>query len=370
MPFFDQYPYTNFHNVNLDWVLERVKEWGQMVEDNNTRFENLQEANENFKEYVTNYIENLDYQAAVDDKLDRMFESGVLGEYLQPYVSPAVTTWLEENITEPVGVVIDSSLTVAGAAADAKATGTAIQNLALSNIARDALLECFQKVGWIDGTSNESYNKLQRALYNWGDDLLYKLVNVPVTFNGSTTISSGFSLWLEDYSFTIFLEYIDNTNHYTDTENKMIFRQARTSPWGALYLQVYNGGSIDATNASVVVALNFNSGNGDRVTATWRYSENKNNISHLINRFIISYDSVNNRIKIGFSHNGTILQLYSSSGDFDNFGYYPFLADRPLILGSNDNIERFFNGVINDFEIFKEFVTDEKMNNYLQGVVE
>ena len=60
MPFFDKYPYTNFHNVNLDWVLERVKDWGALVEQNNTAFHDLEEANESFKEYVTNYLQNLD----------------------------------------------------------------------------------------------------------------------------------------------------------------------------------------------------------------------------------------------------------------------------------------------------------------------
>ena len=172
MPFFDQYPYTNFHNVNLDWILERVKEWGQMVEDNNTRFENLEQANADFKEYVTNYIENLDYQAAVDDKLDRMFESGVLGEYLQPYVSPVVTTWLDQHITEPEGVVIDTSLTVAGAAADSKATGDADKNLQVEietygfyNPKIEALLNCFRHVAWINGNGKEYYDKLENELY-------------------------------------------------------------------------------------------------------------------------------------------------------------------------------------------------------------
>lgn len=174
MAFFDKYPYSNLHNVNLDWVLERVKEWGQMVEDNNTRFENLEQANEDFKAYVTNYIENLDYQSAIDDKLDRMFESGVLGEYLQPYVSPVVTTWLGEHITEPTGVVIDTSLTVAGACADAKATGLALGKVkgiaelfGFSDISKQALLDCFVNVAWINGNGSLFFNALQSS-FNMG----------------------------------------------------------------------------------------------------------------------------------------------------------------------------------------------------------
>lgn len=168
MAFFDEYPYSNLHNVNLDWVLQKVKEWGQMVEDNNTRFESLEQANEDFKAYVTNYIENLDYQTAIDDKLDRMFESGVLGEYLQPYVSPVVTTWLDEHITEPTGVVIDTSLTVAGACADAKVVGDKLQRLENNLITDDmkfAILNCFRKVGFIEDSI--AYRQLQIALYGY-----------------------------------------------------------------------------------------------------------------------------------------------------------------------------------------------------------
>lgn len=182
MPFFDQYPYTNFHNVNLDWVLERVKEWGQMVEDNNTRFENLQEANDAFKTYVTEYLENLDVQAQIDDKLDRMFESGELTEYLQPYVSNTVTNWLNENITEPEGVIIDSSLTVEGACADSKAVGEAfietddkindlkayINNMhdGLTDNAKNALLNCFEHIAlWTNGDGQALIDELERELY-------------------------------------------------------------------------------------------------------------------------------------------------------------------------------------------------------------
>lgn len=171
MPFFDKYPYTNFHNVNLDWVLERVKEWGALVEQNNTAFHNLEEANEDFKNYVTGYLENLDIQTQIDDKLDRMFKSGELTDYLQPYVSTTVTTWLDENITEPTGVVIDSSLTVEGACADAKSAGDKIFANTLSILyngltgeIRDAILQCFNNVAWVNTQGQLFYNYLKNAL--------------------------------------------------------------------------------------------------------------------------------------------------------------------------------------------------------------
>lgn len=175
MPFFDQYPYTNFHNINLDWILERVKEWGQMVEDNNTRFENLEQANEDFKTYVTNYLENLNIQTAIDDKLNRMFESGELTDYLQPYVSTTVTTWLDENITEPTGVVIDSSLTVAGACADAKTVGDKLDLLGFSTDGKIALLNVLEELAYTSQNAKILYNELEMYLleyalynkYNW-----------------------------------------------------------------------------------------------------------------------------------------------------------------------------------------------------------
>lgn len=128
MGFFDWYPYTNWHNINLDWVLERVKEWGELVIANDQAFRDLQEANEAFKEYVRNYLQDLDVQEEINIKLDNMLQSGQLTPYMQPFISAGVTEWLEDHITEPVGVVIDSSLTVAGAAADAKKTGDEIRN--------------------------------------------------------------------------------------------------------------------------------------------------------------------------------------------------------------------------------------------------
>lgn len=168
MGFFDEYPYTNWHNVNLDWVLERVKEWGQTVDANNQAFQNLEAANASFKAYVENYLQDLDVQDAINIKLDEMLSTGVLAEYLQPYVSETVTDWLEEHITQPEEVVIDSSLTVAGAAADAKATGDAIEDLRsyiLSDSIKNNILALFRKVLYKDETGGNEYLNLYSSFF-------------------------------------------------------------------------------------------------------------------------------------------------------------------------------------------------------------
>lgn len=125
MPFFDHYPYTNLHNVNLDWVLQAVKSWGALVEQNNINFINLEAANQSFKNYVTHYIQNLDVQEEINNKLDEMLTSGVLTPYMAPYIRTEVTTWLNQHVT-PTTPAVDNTLSISGAAADAKAAGDRI----------------------------------------------------------------------------------------------------------------------------------------------------------------------------------------------------------------------------------------------------
>lgn len=77
--------------------------------------------------YVNDYFNNLDVQEEINNKLDEMASSGALSNLLAPLIPDLVTNWLTAHVN-PVGsaVVVDSSLTVAGAAADAKKTGQGI----------------------------------------------------------------------------------------------------------------------------------------------------------------------------------------------------------------------------------------------------
>lgn len=165
MPFFfDHYPYTNFHNINLDWVLEAVKAWGALVEENNIKFHNLEEAMNSFRTallsewntfhdetqneinqfeiWTQNYLQNLDVQEEINTKLDEMLSSGVLSPYFAPYIQSDVSDWLQNNIT-PTSPAIDASLTISGAGADAKITGDKITDI--NNCIGDNVIE------WLDG---------------------------------------------------------------------------------------------------------------------------------------------------------------------------------------------------------------------------
>lgn len=89
-------------------------------------------AYEQLQSYVNNYFDNLDVQEEINNKLDQMAEDGSLSELLEPFIESQiaadVAAWLQAHIT-PTSPAVDSSLTVSGAAADAKVTGDKIGDL-------------------------------------------------------------------------------------------------------------------------------------------------------------------------------------------------------------------------------------------------
>lgn len=158
-----KYPYTDFHELNLDWFLAEFKklttEWLQMQEG----WADEQQAFQDLKDYVNNYFVNLDVQEEINNKLDGMALNGQLGSIMSPYVTaelpsvvaaqlapvvasqitavvagilptvvsdqlgtvapPIIADWLTAHIDPGSGYAIDNTLTVHNAAADAKVVG-------------------------------------------------------------------------------------------------------------------------------------------------------------------------------------------------------------------------------------------------------
>ena len=91
----NKYPYTDFHELNLDWFLNKFKElldsWTELSSDNaefkttiEGRVDTLENTVQTFTTFVTNYFEDLDVQTEINNKLNAMVEDGTLAALIEP----------------------------------------------------------------------------------------------------------------------------------------------------------------------------------------------------------------------------------------------------------------------------------------------
>lgn len=116
-------PYTNFHELNQDWFLNEFNKLLEQWKDMKKNFNNLQDAFNDLKSYVTNYFKNLDVQEEINNKLNSMIADGTLLNIISPTISNVTGSWLSEHITNPTNPPIDDSLTVSNSASDSKVVG-------------------------------------------------------------------------------------------------------------------------------------------------------------------------------------------------------------------------------------------------------
>lgn len=135
------FPYLDTRDLNLDWLIKNMKQilldWAEYQQTMNQSFADLEAANAAFKADINaaydslyDWFENLNVQTEINNKLDAMKRSGELADIMNPLIATQTAAWLEQHITNPTNPPIDTSLTVAGAAADSKAAGDEIFKLA------------------------------------------------------------------------------------------------------------------------------------------------------------------------------------------------------------------------------------------------
>lgn len=83
---FHKYPYTDFHELNLDGLIAEWKVFLNEYKSVNDRVDDMEQAIEDFREYINNYFDNLDVQEEINNKLDEMEEDGSLEAILSHYV--------------------------------------------------------------------------------------------------------------------------------------------------------------------------------------------------------------------------------------------------------------------------------------------
>lgn len=116
---------------------------------------------EELETFITNYFNNLDVQEEINNKLDAMAAAGYFNElfdtlFRADIISEAgnvTSAWIAANLLQETGYVIDTSLTVAGAAADAQVTGEKVNSAILnSNLLYYGTLNRNKKLKNDDGT--------------------------------------------------------------------------------------------------------------------------------------------------------------------------------------------------------------------------
>ena len=111
-------------------VVDYINKTMEDVETLHSDVVNLHGAYEELQKYVNDYFDTLDIQEEINNKLDKMASDGTLLTIMIPSISTETAKWLSKNITNPTNPVIDKSLTVSGAAADASVTGKYSNKLA------------------------------------------------------------------------------------------------------------------------------------------------------------------------------------------------------------------------------------------------
>lgn len=137
MGIFRQFPYSNFHDMNMDQIIKICRELQDAWTATSAEWAS-------YKDYIDNYFANLDVSAEVLEAIRALANSGELNRLIDPVIAEATTAWLNEHVT-PTTPLVDDSLTISGAAADAKVVGDRFikTDSDLANLATDGVLRLY-----------------------------------------------------------------------------------------------------------------------------------------------------------------------------------------------------------------------------------
>ena len=173
MGIFRQFPYSNFHDMNMDTVLRIMREMQDEWAATKTEWAS-------YKEFIDNYFANLNLDAETEKALRKLISDGTLDSVIDPVIIAETARWLAEHISQPTVPVIDASLSIAGAAADAKAAGDAIRSV---NSEVDFLRRDADIANDILCIEQETYKLING--YNSNNNLQTDMANAPFIYHAA-----------------------------------------------------------------------------------------------------------------------------------------------------------------------------------------
>lgn len=200
-------PWTNLHDLNLDWIVntmkQTVEQWIAYRAEMDQKYVDFTGQINDWKaeiesdftdlqQYVQNYFDNLDLNESTRYVIDQMIASGEFIEVLNPSIVSATEAWLASHVT-PTSPVVDDTLTISGAAADAKTTGDNIDDIKTTLSDYDIVDYTTDNIETTNDTNNG-------VTYNWngnvctltgtasGTSFSNFLVNVPAPKGKNITV--------------------------------------------------------------------------------------------------------------------------------------------------------------------------------------
>lgn len=128
MGVFNNFPYANFHELNADWIIEQVRKITDDWEEYKTSMDEWKLGVDVELEEFQTWFDNLDVQDEVRTVINELIQSGEFIEIAGPQIVSATEAWLALHVT-PTTPPVDDTLSISGAAADAKVTGDRISDL-------------------------------------------------------------------------------------------------------------------------------------------------------------------------------------------------------------------------------------------------
>lgn len=83
---FEQFPYSNFHDLNLDWIISEVKKAIEGFKALSDKTDDFETTLNNALEYINNYFKNLDVQEEINNKLEKMKKNGELADIIAAFL--------------------------------------------------------------------------------------------------------------------------------------------------------------------------------------------------------------------------------------------------------------------------------------------
>lgn len=136
MGLFEHWPYVNFHDMNLDWIIKKIKNIETAEANSQASAEASAEsaaasqlsADAALASQEAAHQSELNAAQSEENAADSEANAKDYADHIADPVSGLVTGWLDTHVT-PTTPVVDDTLTIQGAAADAKAAGDRINEI-------------------------------------------------------------------------------------------------------------------------------------------------------------------------------------------------------------------------------------------------